>query len=166
MSVEAIAWALSVKGLTSTDKLILVTLADHCGPSGECWPGIRRVAAIVGVTERQVRKRLRVLERAGLVSVRERRTSARDSDTNVYQLSLRPPEDRPPVLQDPTPLSSRTPPPLSSATGKPSLGTTNESVQGGYPEDRPPRGDVVGLEAKREHYLAALQARMRHEGAQ
>lgn len=39
MSLEAVDWAIrKVQGISPTQKLILICLANHAGPDGTCWP--------------------------------------------------------------------------------------------------------------------------------
>jgi Helix-turn-helix domain len=45
----------SLKGLTPTDKLVLLHLAEHADKdTGECWPGFGRLADFTGLTRRTV----------------------------------------------------------------------------------------------------------------
>lgn len=54
MSVRlmALAWALPLK---STDKLVLLALADWSNDDGLCWPSMRQLADKSGLTDRAVR---------------------------------------------------------------------------------------------------------------
>ena len=39
MSCQAMDWAIrTVQGISPTQKLILICLANHSGPDGTCWP--------------------------------------------------------------------------------------------------------------------------------
>jgi hypothetical protein len=45
----------TMKGLTPTDKLVLLHLAEHADKdTGECWPGFGRLAEFTGLTRRTV----------------------------------------------------------------------------------------------------------------
>jgi DNA-binding transcriptional MocR family regulator len=55
-----------VDELLPIDHRILGAMAAHAGPEGIC-PSLRRMAELVGVTRRHVRRRLAVLESLGLV---------------------------------------------------------------------------------------------------
>jgi hypothetical protein len=45
MSVDATkwVWTLTKKEVTTTEKLLLLSIADRCGEKGECWPSIKRL---------------------------------------------------------------------------------------------------------------------------
>lgn len=84
MSVKATAWAWSIDGVSATERLLLVSLADFAGPHGSdqhhCWPSQDLLATRSCVSARQVRTLLGRLEERGLVK-RERR-STRDGRTS------------------------------------------------------------------------------------
>lgn len=45
MSVQAITWALGFSDCTSTEKLVLLVLANYADEQGRCWPGRKRIAS-------------------------------------------------------------------------------------------------------------------------
>ena len=69
MSVEALTAALNhaPSGITSTDRLVLIGIANHDGDNGS-WPSIARLSRYAGVSERSVIRAIRNLEAAGLIT--------------------------------------------------------------------------------------------------
>lgn len=79
MSVDATAWAwrqIRDQGLSATQGLILVRVADHADQDGVCWPGVEGLAEWTGRNERTVRRCLDDFEERGMLR-RERRENAR-----------------------------------------------------------------------------------------
>jgi len=67
MSIHAIKWAWSKQCPSPTAKLVLVALADHANADGECWPTMKSVAELAGVSPRTVHDHIKALEDAGLL---------------------------------------------------------------------------------------------------
>lgn len=89
MSNEAINWAFRQK-VPSTEKFVLVVLADYADEEGSCFPGQKRIAEKVGGSERTVRRSLKSLEARGLIR-RERRSrgdGSRSSDRYVLPVNM------------------------------------------------------------------------------
>ena len=55
-------------GLPSTQKMVLLALADNCNDQGECYPSIQTIAKKCSLSERGVQKALVVLEGLGYVT--------------------------------------------------------------------------------------------------
>ncbi len=53
--------------LTSTQKLVLLALADWANDEGLCWPSINRLAVKASLTSRGVQKNIRALEDMGFI---------------------------------------------------------------------------------------------------
>src|SRR5262249_29556312 len=75
--------------LRSTERLVLLALADRCNGSGMCWPGLTDLAQRTGLGLRDVRKVLRRLERQKLVVTHPRR-----GRTSRYHLLLNDPASK------------------------------------------------------------------------
>jgi DNA-binding transcriptional ArsR family regulator len=88
MSVEALTLALKQKGVTPTEKLLLIVLANYAGPTFACWPSQRLLAEQTGLTERSVRALLAALEVKGLLTRRERRRPGGYKTTDMVTLYL------------------------------------------------------------------------------
>jgi hypothetical protein len=88
VSAAATAWAWE-QPVNGTTKLVLLALADHCGPTGTCWPGLKRVAQMVGAAdERTVRRHVEKLEELGLLAREERRRDNGAQTSNLIRLIL------------------------------------------------------------------------------
>ena len=74
------------RSISHTELRLLLALAAHAGPEQECWPGVERLAAIVNLTGRQVRRVLRSLERSGYVQVFKRERQDGTQTSNLYRL--------------------------------------------------------------------------------
>ncbi len=57
--------------LSSTQKLVLLALADWANDEGLCWPSINRLATKASLTSRAVQKTIRSLEEAGFIKREE-----------------------------------------------------------------------------------------------
>ncbi len=57
MSINALAWAFDQQGLTPSEKLVLIVLADSTGPGddpSECWVSLLGVAKNCNLSEKAV----------------------------------------------------------------------------------------------------------------
>lgn len=85
MSIEAIKWAFDFEAKNSSEKAILLALANYAGGDGRCHPGQESIAKKASCTDRTVRAVLADLEERGVIA-RERRVrkdGSRTSDTIV-----------------------------------------------------------------------------------
>lgn len=73
MSLEALTWAWRQDVPTPSTKLVLLALADHTNPDGYCWPSMIRIAAMSGISQRQVSSNITKLVELGLVVKADRR---------------------------------------------------------------------------------------------
>jgi hypothetical protein len=86
MSFQALAWALKQSTGSVGAKAVLVALASYSGEHGECFPSLRRLGGDLEQSQDTIRRRLRDLERLGLV-VRKPRFGAKGTQTsNGYVL--------------------------------------------------------------------------------
>jgi hypothetical protein len=69
VSIQAVGWVLDhEKTTTGSDRLVLISLANHANASFESWPRIETIAAETNVARvRTVQDALTRLERAGLI---------------------------------------------------------------------------------------------------
>jgi DNA-binding MarR family transcriptional regulator len=81
MSVQAITSAFAVQGVSPSEKLLLLALANYADADGECWPSQTTLTFDTGLSERTIRTALASLESAGLLS-RERRSRPNGSRTS------------------------------------------------------------------------------------
>lgn len=121
MGVFHLAWAFSLEGEPMQgDRLVLLALCDNAGDdTGIAWPSVATIARKAGLKERQTQRCLRNLETMGLISPYGRSKNG----TIVYKIHG-PKWGRhfdTPVVEDTTPLSSKTP--------KPSMNRQFEQVE-------------------------------------
>lgn len=83
MSVQAIAWALSVKTKSPSAKLVLVTIANYADEKGLCWPSQALIARQSEQSIDSVQRRLQELMAAGLLIRKIRRRQS-----SLYQLLI------------------------------------------------------------------------------
>lgn len=90
MSVQALSCAFAIRGISSSEKLVLLALANFANDKMECWPSQERIAADTELSERTVWAALNRLEALGMLS-RERRNRAdgtRSTDRFTLHFSL------------------------------------------------------------------------------
>lgn len=73
MSVEAIKWAFDFDAKNSSEKAILLALANYADAEGRCFPGQESIAKKAACSDRTVRTVLADLEARGIISREERR---------------------------------------------------------------------------------------------
>ena len=82
MSAKLLGWALQQEGLEPQEKLLLVILADHFNDKeGAAWAGQTRIAKMMGVSDRQVRRLQVSLVEKGLLNV-----ELRSGQSNMYRM--------------------------------------------------------------------------------
>jgi DNA-binding MarR family transcriptional regulator len=77
---------LKSKHLSAGDKLAFAMLLSYAWQNDYCYPGQKRLAEDMGLHETNVRKHLKSLEAAGLLSI----TRRGQGKTNIYALNLKP----------------------------------------------------------------------------
>lgn len=88
MSLEAVDWALSVKNVSPTQKLILICLADQAGPNGTCWSSQSTVSEYSGLSRETINRNLSDLEKRGLIQSIHRRDQAGGEIAKTFVLNL------------------------------------------------------------------------------
>lgn len=84
MSIAAVNWALNhVRGITSTQKAILIALADRANEDNQCWPSYDDICARSCANRKSVVAGLKKLEALGLIT-----KTRRFSKSTVYTLSV------------------------------------------------------------------------------
>jgi hypothetical protein len=82
LSAKLVGWALEQEGLEPQEKLLLVILADHFNDKeGAAWAGQARIAKMMGVSDRQVRRLQVSLVSKGLLNV-----ELRTGQSNLYRM--------------------------------------------------------------------------------
>lgn len=88
MSVRAMSAVFAVGGVTASEKLVLLALANCADEQMCCWPSQSRLARDTALSERTVRSVLAALEKRGLVSRRERRRDDGSRASDLITLDL------------------------------------------------------------------------------
>ena len=84
MSIQAINWALNiVTNITSTQKAILIALADRANEDGECWPSYDDICARSCATRNTVYASLVKMQKLGLLT-----KTRRFSKSTIYKLHI------------------------------------------------------------------------------
>ena len=68
MSIRIMSEVWSSSAQTGGNLLLLLALADFCNDEGECWPSVLTLSKKARVTDRHVRRILRLLEESGEIS--------------------------------------------------------------------------------------------------
>lgn len=85
MSNKYLTWAFAVKGVSPSEKLVLIKLADQSNDDGKCWPSQSSIADDCCLSRETVNRALKKLAEAGLVRI-VARTKEGVSLPNVYCL--------------------------------------------------------------------------------
>ena len=88
MAVEYIAWSMKQKVGNPTAKVILLALANYAGKDGTCYPGQKTLQTIAEGSESTVRRALKHLENAGLISRKKRGKQGGGRTTDLYILNI------------------------------------------------------------------------------
>ena len=89
MSLQAMDWALRmVRGLSPTQKLILICLGNHAGPDGKCWPSQAVISEYTELSRETINRNLLELEKKGLIRSVKRRDAAGRDLSKTYLLNL------------------------------------------------------------------------------
>ncbi len=90
MSVQALSCAFAIRGIGSSEKLVLLALANFADDKMVCWPSQERLALDTELGERTVWSALRSLEARGLLSreKRNRPDGTRSSDRFTLHFAL------------------------------------------------------------------------------
>ncbi|MCM5682915.1 helix-turn-helix domain-containing protein [Schlegelella sp. S2-27] len=99
-----------VQGLSSTQKIVLLSLADNANDQGECYPSVSMLMEKCSLSDRAVQKALAELIEIGHIS-----RSFRNGRATIYTVHPRttftPERSSPPNVVHPTPEPDSPPPP-------------------------------------------------------
>jgi hypothetical protein len=92
MSIEAMHWVLTSRGMGQGPKLVLLGLANHAAAEGEsCFPGVTLLAGYAEMSERSVQRALVALTRDGWIRPGDQRYVAHiqaDRRPRVWELAM------------------------------------------------------------------------------
>lgn len=87
MGYAALHWAWELP-LRSTDKFVMVALADLADEKHSCFPGQKALAAMTGASEVTVRRAIARMEEQGLLTREERRNESGYKSSDRYFLQV------------------------------------------------------------------------------
>lgn len=88
MSIQAITQAMAVRDVSSSEKLLLIALANYADEHGCCYPSQRRLSADTCLSDRRVRALLAALEERGFLDRAERTRADGSRGTDLIRLHL------------------------------------------------------------------------------
>lgn len=88
MSIQAVAAAIKLQGVTSTEKLLLIALANYADDNLVCFPSIRQLALDTCMSERQIQRVMHSLEGRKMVARTPRQRFDGSRSTDTIELSL------------------------------------------------------------------------------
>ncbi len=86
MTLQNLTWAWEQE-LPPTQKLVLISLADHANQDGECWPSINRLAKFTGLGRTAIKTNLKKLEDAGFITAEQRLREDGGHTSHLYHLN-------------------------------------------------------------------------------
>lgn len=84
MSVQAITWALGCKTEKSSDKFVLLVLANYADQDGFCWPHVGTIAELTVLSVRAIRRCLARLDGAFLTIEKRRGTFGQQASSHYF----------------------------------------------------------------------------------
>lgn len=118
MSIEALNWAFDFEAKSSSEKAVLLALANYAGGDGRCHPGQESIAKKASCSDRTVRTVLADLEARGIIVREERRRQDgyRTSDTIIIVPLSKSPENSSGKKEPHRKISSTSPERISGPT--------------------------------------------------
>lgn len=93
MSVQCMSWVLNEPTTTGTDRLVLLSIANHANETGYAYPSVRTMAREANASERAVQRSLASLQESGLLEVRRNGAPderiPKDRRPNLYKILRR-----------------------------------------------------------------------------
>lgn len=85
MSLDATIHAWKLKGISPTQKLVLLSLADRAGEDHTCWPSMKRISDDCCLSKSSVKRAINQLCEIGILR-RENRVQGKANLSSVYQI--------------------------------------------------------------------------------
>ena len=98
MSVRVMSLVWDRKDLDSTERLVLLSLADHSDDEGTCYPSMRRLCERTSMGERAIQGAIKRLVERGFLAVSY---NAGKAGTNVFAITMPPAANAPPQQMRP-----------------------------------------------------------------
>jgi len=88
MSISALNWAFNATGMKSSQKLLLITLANYADEEGLCYPSIETLMKKACLSNKAVIANIRKLEELGFIEKRIRGAFGGGRRSNIYLLKI------------------------------------------------------------------------------
>jgi len=111
MSISALNWAFGMRGVSVSQKVVLISLANFSDENGYSFPSIKTIAEISCMSPASVRRALADLCGQGIVRVDHRFRADGSQTSSGYFLTITPPVNLtpPPLRMTPPPITADTP---------------------------------------------------------
>ena len=110
MSISALNWAFNMRGVSVSQKVVLISLANFADEAGYAFPSIKTIADMSCVSESSVRRALADLVDGGILRIDYRFRADGSQTSSGYFLGITTPVNLTP------PPSTVTPPPVTADT--------------------------------------------------
>jgi hypothetical protein len=88
MSWEATGWAWKVQGLSASERLVLLSLANFANRDHQCWPSVSTLIEDTGLSERTIKTVTASLHASGHLVKTEQVRDDGSRSSNIYRLSV------------------------------------------------------------------------------
>ncbi len=88
MSVQAMSWAFAVRGISPSEKLVLLSLANYANKDAQCWPKQDTIAEETELSSRTVWNALKQLTEAGIIVRESRKRSDGTRTSDMFTLNM------------------------------------------------------------------------------
>ena len=111
MSIAALNWAFAMRGVSVSQKVVLISLANFSDESGYSFPAIKTIAEMSCMSGSSVRRALADLCERGILRIDHRFRADGSQTSSGYFLQFTPPVNLtpPPCTVAPPPITSDTP---------------------------------------------------------
>jgi hypothetical protein len=87
MSFDAMAMVVKVEDVSPVNKLILLLLANYADDKNQCYPSYETIAKLANCSKSTAIRSVNTLSELGLVSIKKRKLSNKDNQSNVYTVN-------------------------------------------------------------------------------
>lgn len=133
MSIKVMSAVWECQGLDASERLVMLSLADHADDEGRCYPSIRRLCERTSMSDRGVQKVLSRLAERGFVKAQP---NAGQGGANLYTVTATPERGSPPEPRSPRTTFTTPPNPVRKT---PEPGSPKPSVTIKEPSEKSAR---------------------------
>ncbi|MCA3080408.1 MAG: helix-turn-helix domain-containing protein [Rhodocyclaceae bacterium] len=111
MSISALNWAFGMRGVSVSQKVVLISLANFSDENGYSFPSMKTIADMSCMSESSVRRALSEMCAQGILTVEKRFRADGSQTSSGYFLVITPPVNLtpPPCTVTPPPVTADTP---------------------------------------------------------